>query len=180
MPTMPSLHFSLFSLGIGFSRFLSTILQICSFMCPSDWHQPGRLNTKASFIKSFEAVIGDIQRSLENYGQNIIKKERCNIIVTVQPEGMNKCCFSARHWRTIGTSGSHYTKCGYPLARVPRSPKRDSEQMGGARFEHLTFWKKLVSSTSWCVKAQHSSVVIWCDSQENRKVLFCQIEPHPM
>lgn len=47
-------------------------------------------NAKAWFIKSFEAVIAETQRTLENYGQNIIKKEGCNIIVTVQPEGMNK------------------------------------------------------------------------------------------
>lgn len=127
------------SLGIGFSRFLSTILQICSFMCPSDRHQ--LVFNQSSVIKSFEAVIEEIQRALENYGQNIIKKEGRNVNVTVmnkstEPKVMNKWCFSIRHWGTQANPQSHCTEYGYHPSRVPGAPSRDSERMGGARNSH--------------------------------------------
>lgn len=69
---------------------------------------------------------------MENYGQDIIKKEGRNLHVTImnkhtEPKVMNKSCFSIRHWRSQANPQSHCTEFGYRPSRVPRAPSRDSE-----------------------------------------------------
>lgn len=63
-------------------------------------------NTEPSVIKSLEAPIIEIQRTLENYGQNVIKKRGGHINVTVHPKVKNMMLFSQNH-KTIPGHRNH-------------------------------------------------------------------------